>query len=500
MHARVDDPRWPRLASAALVTVAGVVLASGAAIALAHLGDRFKVSHVSGAWMALAGLARDGQLYPDLFADGRFGGTRFMPLSILALAPGLALTGAPVLSAKLLSLVLTAAMLALAFRACRRAGASAPVALGLMAAILASGPGLEGLAAPHRGDVLPIVLQLAAVGLVGREDPGRGRLAGAAVLSAAAVLSKLTAVWAPAALLAWLALRSRRAAGAFGLAFVLVLVAGAAGFELLSEGRMSSNLLALSTGEGSTSLARFAGSPRRFLWSVARDCGALALTLPLAVVAALGAGGPRGLGPHFLGLPVALAALLASLADPGVATNHFLETQVLAAIGAAAVFGQAARAPGPLASILTVLLLFGAGLAYDTHLLDETRAAVVGAPRAQDDLALARSLVRPGERVLSEDPTVPVLLGERPVVLDPFMLLRLAQRRPDAYRALIARVRAREFDKVLLLEPLDGGSVDHFDTLHLGRPLVDAVGAAYALERSEAGYHVYVPRPPGAAP
>jgi hypothetical protein len=44
------------------------------------------------------------------------------------------------------------------------------------------------------------------------------------------------------------------------------------------------------------------------------------------------------------------------------------------------------------------------------------------------------------DTILSEDPYVPVALGQVPVVMDPFMLLRIGTRHPDAVQALIERI------------------------------------------------------------
>ena len=57
-------------------------------LALVHIGDRYKVGHVQGIWMALAQYANEGTLYPPLSDGVRFGGTRHMPLPIIVNADG----------------------------------------------------------------------------------------------------------------------------------------------------------------------------------------------------------------------------------------------------------------------------------------------------------------------------------------------------------------------------------------------------------------------------
>ena len=80
-----DDhyPGTVAIIKAALVAVAVTGMAAWLVLGLSHLGDRYKVGHVQGIWMALARYAHDGTLYPPLFDGVRFGGTRYMPLPIV---------------------------------------------------------------------------------------------------------------------------------------------------------------------------------------------------------------------------------------------------------------------------------------------------------------------------------------------------------------------------------------------------------------------------------
>ena len=64
-------------------------------------------------------------------------------------------------------------------------------------------------------------------------------------------------------------------------------------------------------------------------------------------------------------------------------------------------------------------------------------------------------MVRPGEEVLSEDPSIEVALGRRPIVLDPFMLTRLDRIHPEWVDPLIARIAQRRFGLVVLVVSLD---------------------------------------------
>ena len=60
----------PRILQAALVVVGAAGIAGWLFLALVHVGDRYKVGHVQGHWMALARYANEGTLYPPLIDGG----------------------------------------------------------------------------------------------------------------------------------------------------------------------------------------------------------------------------------------------------------------------------------------------------------------------------------------------------------------------------------------------------------------------------------------------
>ena len=72
------DPPGERVGSTFVKVALCIVGAAGIAgwlfLALVHIGDRYKVGHVQGNWMALAQYANEGTLYPPLSDGVRFGG------------------------------------------------------------------------------------------------------------------------------------------------------------------------------------------------------------------------------------------------------------------------------------------------------------------------------------------------------------------------------------------------------------------------------------------
>ncbi len=86
--------------------------------------------------------------------------------------------------------------------------------------------------------------------------------------------------------------------------------------------------------------------------------------------------------------------------------------------------------------------------------------------------------IGPDARLLSENPYVPVSLGQKPVVLDPFMLWTIARDHPDWRDDLVRRLNGHEFDAVVLFSRLDDPRA-RYGTHHLGQAIADAIAQNY---------------------
>ena len=88
---------------------------------------------------------------------------------------------------------------------------------------------------------------------------------------------------------------------------------------------------------------------------------------------------------------------------------------------------------------------------------------------------------------------MPVSRGERPVVLDPFMLVSIAKWHPEWRSALVRRIGAHEFDKIVLLD-LPSSAPAWYSRVHLGKEIVGAISRSYRPAAHAGGYWIYVPR------
>jgi hypothetical protein len=479
-----------------LLLASAVTFASALFIAAAHVDDRYHVGHVSGSWMALSQALREGTLYPPLHDDGSFGGTRYMPLPFVLHAVVGTLTGEELVSGKVAAYLTMAALLGLLFFVLRRCGCTSIVSLGLVAAVLATPTGFLA-ATGIRGDSLSVLFQLAAVALVWRSTSTRA-LVGAGVLSGLAIFAKVSGVWAFAAVALCLLVYERRRLVPFVAAFVASTAALATVFEVASRGRMSDSIFTgIAAGRGESGY-----SPQEALSTVVglleSRAGAAWLLLPFALYAVVVA--LRDRRPTLFQLAFAIEAIivLGLFLNPGSDYNHLLDFVVLTALVVGELWGRletVERGSAALRTVLAIALALGIAESYRQAIqptLADAFHAARGQPRADFARDPLRSLVAPGDTLLSEDPAIPVLRGERPVVLDASMLPPITDRHPDWIAELARRIDRGEFDKIVLVRPIE--DAEWYDTVDFGATVSAAIRGSYRLAGQVApGYWVYVP-------
>jgi hypothetical protein len=483
--------------SATCIAGSAATAAVVAFVVAVHIGDRYAVDHASGARIALARYAAHGVLYPPLVAEDRFGGTRFMPLPVVLHAGLARLTGEFLVSGKALALATMLAVGLVLFRVLRSGDCPLPLSVGLVAAVFSTGTGLlatTGL----RGDSLPLLLQLLAVAVAAAAPASRRALWVAAALAALAVTAKLHAFWAPAAICAWLWTCDRRRMGHFLAAYTAITAVLLGTLTAVTRGRLVENVFGLSTA-GVTGPVSLLSSPYRLMHLLVTDGLAAWLLLPLGLALVWAAFRRRSLDPWQLSLLAALAILLVVLTDIGTGGNQLLDIVVLTAVvvGRAAGGGLPWSLPVPgYRTALTgaVVWVLVTGLAVTLGPAVRDAAGTLGDPSRYRTQPLA-GIADDSTTILSEDPYVPVSLGQDPVVLDPFMLPRIARRDPGAVRALVDRIDARGFDLVVLEQPLDDTA--WWADYHFGSQVAAAIRRSYVFSQRAQGYDVYRPRPGG---
>jgi hypothetical protein len=105
---------------------------------------------------------------------------------------------------------------------------------------------------------------------------------------------------------------------------------------------------------------------------------------------------------------------------------------------------------------------------------------------------LVAAMVRPGEQVLAEDPSIETALGRQPVVMDAFMLARLERAHPEQVNPLISWIDARRFDLVVLVVSLEDPTVDFWwNDFQYGPRVAAALRKSYRPDGLVGRYFVY---------
>jgi hypothetical protein len=482
--------------SATCLAASGLAGAAVVLVAAVHVGDRYGVDHASGARVALARYAAHGVLYPPLVGDESFGGTRFMPLPVLLHAALSRLTGEYLVSGKLLAAATMVAVLVVMFRVLRSRGCPVSLSAGLLGVVLVTQTGLLAVTG-LRGDSLPLLLQLLAVAAATSSNSRRSTWVSAA-LAALAVTAKLHALWAPAAIVVWLWTSDRRRLRHFVVAYVGFTAILLGILVAISRGRLVENVFGLS-GAGLTGPGGVLTSPYRLAHLLVGEALGTWMLLLLALVVVVLTLRRRSVDPWQLSLVAALLVVLVVLSDIGTGGNQLLDTVVLTGI----VVGHAAGLGVPQ---IGSVRLYRAALSAIVVWVLVTGMAITLGPAVRDALDTvgdsSRYRARPlagmadgTTSVLSEDPYVPVSLGQDPAVLDPFMLSRIGRHDPSAVEALVRRIDRHDFDLVVLVQPLD--DADWWANYHFGTRVIAAVQRSYQLRQRVQGYYVYEPRGAG---
>ena len=462
------------------------------------------LDRASGTWITLADDLARGTFYRPLHDPALgYGGTRSFPLAF-ALHAGLVRMGVPLLPAGY-ALSLAAAALAVlgAFALLRRIGAPRPDALAF-ATLALCGFGVQHGVSAVRGDLLPVGLSALGLAAVASRPEGRGFQA--AVLFALACAAEPTSLTAPAAAVAWLALRREpRRAASLALSTAALSTGVVAAADALSSGRFLEVLRACALGGAGVRDALLA--PWKLgVYFVLRDPAGLVLVA--AAVLALAAGwrplvrpGRAGAEEAPLLLPALwLAASLAGavlvLGTPGTGASHLAEVEVAAAVALGAAALASARSA---AASHTARLAAPAAAAAGFVLALGTFRTDLSSSRLHEARAIAREL--PAGPVLSEDPLVPLAAGARPMLLDAGMLRLAGERDPGLVRGLEADIAAGRYAAVVLVQdPEAPGSEEWSANGALGADVASAIRRSCRRAGGFGRYDLYVPRerrPPG---
>lgn len=449
------------------------------------------LDQVSGAWIALANDLCHGVFYRPLYGPLGFGGTRYFPL-FFVLHAGLAeLAGDLITTGRLLSVASTMALLAGVYALLRRLGVDRLLA-GCSALFLLCSESTQLALLTIRGDVLPAALVVWGLWACAGPAMGLRQWALAAIFFTLAFSAKVTAVYAPAAVFLYFLLSGRRrqawtvaalAAGGFAVVICAILIA--------SHGRAFEILLESATaGSPWTSIFHV---PQRFAtYTGVEDLGGFPF-LVLATAALLAWPGRfwRDLPPlYFLS---AVAVILGIFTTVGTDYNHLIDLHAAAVILLAVWVSRADRQQelfGLAALTVAALMAFFPAARNFRHGVDIT-------PRRQQFRAVLQTVANNPKPILSDNPLIPILAGQTPYVLDPFLFRVFNSRDPRFAEPLWKMLQNKNFSAVVtLVDPNSKLGTAVYEQDFFGPGFRKNLLENYKLSGKMEGNYIFLPRQP----
>jgi hypothetical protein len=443
----------------------------------------------SGVWLALARDAYDGVFYRPLWNGSEYGGTRYFPMLFVSTAGLMRLGLGAVAAAVSVSMIGLGAMGGAVAFFLRRLGA--PWSLVIFGSSLSVAPYfVHQTAFAIRCE--PIATAFAVAGLAtitpleARANSNR-HVVLAAALFIAAFMTKITCVYAPAAgTLALLLSNDYRAAvklaviTTVGAIVLLLLVNSISGGHAIESFRAcalaGSSVLSLLSRAAVTRAIQLIGTSNLLTVVFLLTLLSLAAS-PLAW---------RALPVLYLSATAAITAIIftspgtiltSQIVDAYVAAIVVLTTIVAGQCGRLRVFGSLA-----LVVLGTWMAAQNVGRVVTTVNQGAVRAGVT------DRRELIAHLHTCHGSILSESPLIPLIAGQRPVLLDPFAFHVVALNRSDIERSLIERINRREFTCVVLeQDPNTARGRAWYSNVNLTGGVIDAILHHYRFDRTIAG-------------
>jgi len=452
------------------------------------------LAHTSGVWLSAAQDLNDGVLYRAISSDLGYGGTRYFPLFFAILAT-VQRAGASVLTASWIAAGLSLATLGFGMRQAALTLGVSRAGAWLFAGAAIAPYFAQETAFEVRADVLAAGLNFAglAYGLrLWRDDEASTRrvIAVAALFFSLAFATKVTSLWAPAALVA-AGLFSRRRAhaallGAFvalGVALFFVIV------TLASQGRamdawasvMYGGRTFRSTVDTLTSGGFIPGLTYSRTVLVFGVLGVVALTAGAMSRKRALASGNVPLWPVAAVFAAASITTAFILSSPGtVLANQVTEWISSVWLILAALSARRSALERPALSVVATLVLWMS--AQDLSHANKSIHRLTTDVRAARAALISR-VERASGSVLSDSALWPALARRSVVVPDAFAFRIAAISRPELENDLIARIARREFPFVILeFDPLSPEGKRMYGFAHLTPAVVDAIMEHYRFE------------------
>ncbi|HEY1921720.1 MAG TPA: glycosyltransferase family 39 protein [Tepidisphaeraceae bacterium] len=478
----------PLLSRAAILTAAILVICIGARSVASwkYWGD---LDHNSpGTWLCMAADARDGVLYRPIISELGYGGTRYAPLFPLIIAAFMRLGIDPVVSGFIAGLIAAAIAITGLFALMKRLGTPTAIAAALAISVLAA-TCTRTIILGIKGDLLPAGLALWGLVFVVWSDEKRHSTLGlivAGICFALALAVKVTSIFGIAAATIWLLFRRKyHEAAILALTWVLGVAVAVLVTQWASDGRAKAIFLICAGGGGN--IGRMLQGPNLLLHDVAhQDRTLLAFwIISIFIIAAT----RQWTSLSAILLLVVTAGTILIYGSPGTHLNHLVDMNIAAilVIGTLSAKSRALHSPVLAVTLLFVILAAVACLRQIGEIRRHDE-------RGQINSALAdtRTSIKDGP-ILSQDPLLPLIDGERPYMLDPFIFRAIRSRKPEIADQFWQDLDGRHFKAVVLHAPPSDPAFSSNEG-DFGPGFIDRLQRSYAPSSVHGSFYIFMPK------
>jgi len=478
-------PLMFRVATAVALALLISIIARSA-VSWKYWGD---LDHNSpGSWLCMAQDASQGVLYRPLVSNLGYGGTRYAPLFPIIIAAFMHAGFGVVTSGFLASLLATAVAVTGLFLLVRRLDVPLELAVAMPVFMLAA-TCTRTIILGIKGDLLATGLTLWGLAMVvrasGKRESALSLIAGA-LFFVLAVAVKITSIFGIAAVAIWWVSRkkSRETASLF-LMWLAGIIIAAVLVQAASDGRASTIFHISATGGGG--LARLLQGPRLMFGDMARQDRTL-MAIWLISVFLIAATGRWSSLPSIY-LLISTAGTIVIYGSPGTHLNHLVDMNAASILVIATLRLKNLKWQSAVL-VCTLLLMCMAAWACWRQLGEirhnDQRGQMLAA------VAGTESSSREGP-ILSENPLLPMLQGQRSYMLDPFLFRAIRARHPEFANQFWHDLAGRRFKAVILHGPPDDPdySSNEYD---FGPGFIDRLESQYVQTSVHGNYYVFLPK------
>jgi len=461
----------------------------------------------SGVWAALANDFAEGVLYRPVFDGSGYGGTRYMPLFFVLYGSLISIFHDPVTAGLLLSLATLIFLDLGIYFLLRETETPIPIAVPLTFLVHAS-ISVQLLTLQTRGDFLAAGMNVWGILLALKylRTNSWGVLTLSACCFLGAIFTKFTTVVGLIAIVLYFLIREKRASALYltGLTVFSTLVL-LWGINELSHGKALASFQACIL--GGINIGYALKAPLWFVIIIVRDPFFLALLcLAIYLMMRIKTDHWKSFVPLYFGF--SLISTVAIFTSPGTDSNHLIDL-LIACILVLAFHFQRDMNFQKAYNLCFLFIIFGIWFMWIPETISiKDRIETAGRPTRDTIRAIAQELGPQRKNLLSENPMIPLLMGQHPIVMDSFSLRIIAQKSPAVQTDFTRKIEDQFFDAIILLDwsgaPLDqledtmekhsSLGVDRFyGEVHFPAGFLDLMKKHYSLSFVKRPYVVYEP-------